>query len=282
MAAATVGSIEDALKRAEQLQIFPKAALRIQQVVTQENSSFRDLEQAVSSDPALSGRLLRFANSPFYGLARKVAYLRKALMVLGYRGTRDVSLALAMTSMGKPKRPGRSEMMKHIVRTASLARGLSRYVPGMDAQVVFMAAIMHDVGTLILMEVNERAMLDLIKEHPDELERVAAEREVFGFDHAQLGEACLASWALPDFLSGAVGLHHSSDLAAHLGDEDPRYKIAALVQMAGDAEQNLDKMTEKQRKAFIEEHPCSSMLDFGGEIPSDILQIDADDVGLFS
>jgi len=281
MSSATVGTIEDALKRAEQLQIFPKAALRIQKVVTQENSSFRDLEQAVASDPALSGRLLRFANSPFYGLAKKVAGLRRALMVLGYRGTRDVALALAMTSMGRPNRPGRKEMMQHIIRTASLARGLGRYVPGMDDQVVFMAGIMHDVGTLILLEVDEPKMLSLLEEHLDESARVAAEREAFGFDHAELGRACMASWSLPEFLSEAVGLHHSPDLADHLGESDGRYKLAALIQIASDVEARVQKMGADSRAKYLMAHPCSAMFDFGAEVPEDALQIDPDDVSLF-
>ncbi len=245
----------------------------------QDNSSFRDLEQAVSADPALAGRLLKFANSPYYGLQKKVGGLRHALMILGYRGTRDVALALAMASMGRPERPGRSEQFEHIIRTASIARQLSTKVAGAETQQVFISSILHDVGLLIMLELDETSMLRIIEEVPESsAARLLAETEAFGFHHAELGALCLRQWGLPDSVCEAVALHHDIELDGPL--EEPQ-KLAAIIRLASDAEGGAEERSDAQRLAFFVGHPVRKVVAGPASDAAEMLVPDAEEFAFF-
>ena len=199
--------IEKAVSTAEKLTIFPKSAIKIRTVVSQPDSSFNDLEQAVSTDPALSAQVLKIANSPYFGVSRKVGQLRQALVLIGYEATRDLALALALLSMSKRQGGAAANLWTHCLGTAVMARLLCDACEPDLAGEAFVAGLLHDIGKPIacLVQEDDAGQEWVPRSTVSSLED---ERKRQGFDHAELGAACLEQWNLAESTCAAIRHHH--------------------------------------------------------------------------
>jgi putative nucleotidyltransferase with HDIG domain len=243
-------SLSQAIAHAEALKIFPAVAARVQTIAEDPNSSLIDLEKAVSLDTTLSAQILKIANSAFFGLSRKVASLRQALLILGFDATRDMAIALAALSLGRSRKPGRYEVWRHVVSTAILAQRLARRVSDQEPSELFVAGILHDIGKLIMLEIDEKNYLPFLQislENP--LDIVDKERSVFKFDHAALGGACLEKWRLPIALCQTVQYHHTINNLPSVLPESVR-KATAVVGVANILEEARNKGQESLEARF--------------------------------
>lgn len=224
------GHIEAALKKAEDLKLFPQAAMRVRSVAGSPKSTLLDLEEAVSLDPTLSAQVLKVANSPFYGLRREVGSVQRALFVLGFDATRDMAMALTMMAMADSERPGRRGLWRHSIRVGAAAQQLGQMARDVDPREAFVTGLLHDLGKLILLEIEETTYLSMaLSRSPDHIDQ---EQSRYGFDHALLGGRCLEIWGLPEAMCLAVRDHH----LAPASDPSP---MAALIHLADEMEWGL-------------------------------------------
>lgn len=195
-------AIDRILERADRLGVFPLVAMRVREVVGDSRSSLGHLERVVSMDPALVGQLLRLANSPCYGLARQVSSVRQAILVLGFRATRDLSLALSVAGLGREVGEAGQALWRHSVRAGTAARVLAPYVhvPAGEATV---AGMLHNVGQHLLLVVDPDGY-GRISGHVDGVHRTHWERERYGVSAEQLGVAALRRWGLPAIIVEGV------------------------------------------------------------------------------
>ena len=128
----------------------------------------RDLAALVDREPGLAARVLRVANSAFYGLARSVATVERALVVLGIDAVRGIAAASCMDR--GLQRPGESAvldlsaMVRHCVGTAIAAEALARLGPRRQAGEAFMAGLLHNLGVAIQARLDQPGMVQLVKE----------------------------------------------------------------------------------------------------------------------
>ncbi len=241
-----------ALSQAEELKLFPAAALEIHRIATLPSVTFRDLEGAVVRDPTLAARVLRMANSPFYALSCPVASVGPALRVLGFREVRDLALALALANIGSSARPGRAERYQHAMRAGTRARSIAR-VCAVDSGEAFAIGVLHDIGLSVMLEIEESRTLSLLA-----LGEGACDQELamFGYTHAELGAAILRQWNLPRAVCDAVARHH----AASGVDGTPTGSLVALLQVCHVAEWSGEYASNDERAAAIVAHPGGQAL----------------------
>ncbi len=200
------------LARADDLAVFPPAAVRILRVVDDPRTNLVDLEKAVSLDPVLTAQVLKVANSAYFGLARTVGSLRQALFVLGFRTVRNMALSLAAMTMGASEGPWRGRVWRRSIRTCHAMRHLGDHVEWDDYAEPFAVGLLHKMGMLLLLVLDEKVYVDLLERikwgEPSLLEK---ESHFFGFDHVQLGAACLRRWNLPDEVCMAVQYQERPD-----------------------------------------------------------------------
>ena len=153
--------IERTLRRADELAMFPRVAEIVRQVVDDPSTSLVDLERAVAMDTTLSAQVLKLANSAFFGLQRDVASLRQALLVLGFRATRDLTLGLAAMSVGRGEEPVRYMIWQKSMRSAVAARVIAP-AAGWDRGEAFVAGLLHDIGQLVLLELHPNLYFALL------------------------------------------------------------------------------------------------------------------------
>lgn len=214
--------VGELIARADSLGLFPALAARIRAVADDAASSLVALEEVVCLDTTLSAALLRLANSAFYGMRRQVGTVRQAILVLGFRATRDLALGLALASIGRSSAPLRQAIWDQAVRGAAVARAIASHLRGRERQGLvgeaFLAGLLRDLGRVLLLELEGPRYRRLCEEDPARTgeQLIDAERAELGFDHATLGGACLDSWRLPEATCAAVAQHHTSPDAAGL------------------------------------------------------------------
>ena len=199
--------LDKAVSRAEGLNVFPKSALKIRSVVSSTESTFGDLEGAVCLDPALSAQVLKVANSPYFGMSRQIRDLRQALVLIGYEATRDLALSLALLSLAKRETGPAAALWQHSLGSGLVARLLAEASYPEMAGEAFVAGLLHDLGKLVGSLVHERDD-DYPWAEVSDPDSLDLEVQRCGFDHAELGAACLEQWNLGPSTCTAIRDHH--------------------------------------------------------------------------
>lgn len=187
------------------------------------------IAQRIGHDQSLAARVLRVANSPFYGLSGRVATIHDAIVILGFRTVRSLVVAAAMTG-ALPHFSHRGldtrTIWRHAVGVGLAARRLARN-SRLNPETAFTAGLLHDVGRIVLLAgfpdaytaaVNWRQQQDCLT--------LTAEQAVLGMDHCGAGALLAQQWKLPTCIGDAIAYHHdpspceSTSLAhvVHLAD----------------------------------------------------------------
>ena len=224
--------IEKLVQSVEGLVTLPDVFVRINRLLESPDSSMADIVKVVSQDPSFTLRLLQVANSSFYSFSATIDTATKAVSVIGTSQIRNLALSTAVSSAfaGLPNNLVSMEnFWHHSLYCALIARGLARQARKCDADAVFTAGLLHDIGELVIFnrlpEEGKKA-LQLVLDSGDTMPVYLAERQALGFDHAQVGGALARHWHLPPLLEECIGCHHDIRAAQ-------RYPVeAAMVHIA--------------------------------------------------
>lgn len=198
----------------------PAVVLRLLSLVGSD-SSLEDLGGALSLDQALSAKVLRLANSPFYGVSGRVTSIQDGIRILGTSQICCLALASAVT-LPFEARYARSAQMaaawQHSLACAVAARRLAQAC-GMDAAAGFSVGLLHDMGRLILeSHYPQHAAQANAWSARQGLPRHEAEQALLGISHAEIGSWVCAHWGFSPELVQAIGQHHSPGAAQPLAD----------------------------------------------------------------
>jgi len=207
-------SVEGLVENCSKLISLPEVAIRVNSMVGDPGVSAAEIGEVISQDPALTTSLLKIANSPLFGLSREVDTVSRAVTVLGGKQIRDLVLASSAADAfkGIPNDMLSMENFWHHSLCCALAAqelaGLSRI---RKIESVFIAGLLHDIGLLLIYNKVPELAVESIMLSLDQSKALSlnqAERQVMGFDHAQLGGALIKAWALPESLQACVTFHH--------------------------------------------------------------------------
>ena len=200
-----------------QLISLPEIYLRLQRVIDDPDHSREQVAEVIAYDPALSLRVLRIANSSYYSFPREIETVAAAVSIIGELDLRN--LVLATTVVGSMDALGHQgvnidEFWLHSLRCGIGARLVARAVGGCNPEVLFLAGILHDLGILVIYQHNA-SLAAAIARHIEEQHQLRdqAERELLGFDHAEVGALLIDAWGLPRELIEPIRCHHQYQLA---------------------------------------------------------------------
>lgn len=191
------------------------AVMELLRSLDDENLDASHLAKKIGHDPVLSARVLKIVNSPFYGVAGKVASLQEAVMVLGFSSVRRLALAVSLNGSFPARGEGEADprrLWRHSFCAALCGQALARLVR-VDAESAFTAGLLHDIGRIALLSVEPASFAAVLAARPDHPDLAAAEATVLGFTHAEFGARLLERWHLPAILVRAVEFHHQPDTA---------------------------------------------------------------------
>jgi HD-like signal output (HDOD) protein len=182
--------------------------------------SLTTVGEAIEKDPDLTARLLRLANSSFYGFSSRLSTVTEAVSLIGIQQVQD--LIVASSSIERFSGISEEFVSMESFWRHSLACGIAARLLAMEKRLpkpdkLFVVGLLHDVGRLLLFSQAPEATQQVFQLYQNEkLLLREAEQRVLGFDHQQVAGALLTQWKYPAGLVQAVAYHHSpgsSDLA---------------------------------------------------------------------
>lgn len=207
------------VKNVGDLVSLPDVCIRVNQMVDNPDATAPAFGEVISQDPGLTARLLRIANSAFYGFSHEIDTVSRAVTVIGIGKLRDLVLATSTVDVFD-KIPNELLTMenfwRHSLYCALISRSLAMQTRLPHGESLFIAGLLHDIGQLVIfheMPDEARQALLLTIEGDAELEVHEAEREVMGFDHTDVGLELARQWNLPESLQEAIKYHHNPSAA---------------------------------------------------------------------
>lgn len=198
---------------------FPQIAIRVLQLVNNENVQLHQLSSLVSSDPAFASEVLTIANSALYAPRFRSTSVLQAIAVLGANHLQGLCLTVAARAyLGKSlSRPAMRTLWRHNMAAALIAEQIA--VAGfLDKDIAFTSGVMHDVGRLALAVVRPQEYAELLSSHSGAPASILqGERNLFGWDHCETGRQLIADWNLPPEFEAVVADHHAPRSGAAWG-----------------------------------------------------------------
>lgn len=218
----------------EDLPTLPVVMTQLLEAVDDVRSSAQDLTSILEQDLAISARILRLANSAFYGLRYKVDSLRRAVVVIGFDAVRMLALATSVFDALSRKRQfafAPEEFWLHALGAAKASQLLAKRVKGIESpEGCFTAGLLHDMGKYCLSLALKEEYLPVVEQAASaNVSLLSVERERLNITYAEVGMWLASKWRLPSVIADPIGYQHR--LAAYSGQY---YQEVAIVNLSSD------------------------------------------------
>ena len=199
------------------LPTIPPVLTGIIALIDDDRAGAKKLVDLIERDQALTARLLRLGNSAFFGQARKVSTIPRAVLLLGFSTVRNLALGVKVwDTLGTGvSRKELEALWTHAVQVAAAARAIARQQRQVSPDETFTTGLLHDVGQLVLALRFKELYWDTVRKATSTEHQVGLEQSTLGVDHAEVGSWLLEAWNLPALMVEAVRRHHDAD--AHTG-----------------------------------------------------------------
>ncbi|MCB0826992.1 MAG: HDOD domain-containing protein [Armatimonadetes bacterium] len=200
------------MSRSENLPVLPQAVSAILKLADDPNASQRDLEKAFEKDPAITAKILRVANSAYYG-GNQVPSIGRAISMLGITTIRSLVVGVAFQQVVSSKNSSRLfnklDYWTHSLSVAVTSRIIGKLKLPSRSEELYCAGMMHDIGYLVL----ERFMPSELDKALEDAKKsggslVSCEQSVIGFTHAEVGAMLAEKWGLSEVIKNAIKFHH--------------------------------------------------------------------------
>lgn len=193
---------------------LPTVAIQVVQTTSNPKSSAKDLMDIINPDISLTAKILKIANSPFYGLSREIDSLQHAVTILGFKEIRNLVLSTVVFDSFKNIDENAKFDIKKFWKH-SFVCGLAANILAADMKKAsnefFVAGLIHDIGKLVIYIAlpNEFfKLVDITGPMKFKFMTFQAEKDVLGITHDEVGMGLLKRWNFPENLRTAVGFHH--------------------------------------------------------------------------
>ena len=219
--------IKEKVQSIIQLPALPTIAMEVVEMVDNPKTSASKLGKVISTDQALTAKVLKIANSPFYGFPKRISTIDFAIIVLGYDALKEIVISISLVSSLQKRSDSffnAKAFWDHAIASGVLARRLARDLGYRVSGEVFVAGLLHDMGVSVLHRYfrNEYKRIVEIARDTD-LTFLEAEESVLSVTHAEVGGWLAKRWNLPDQLVEAIALHHTP------GKADLNPELVALI-----------------------------------------------------
>ena len=206
-------TLEEVIAQIEEVPALPTVVVRVMQMTEDPDSTVNDINRVLSQDQAMTARVLRLANSAFYGFARRIGSISEAVILLGFKTIRGIVLAAAVSDIMNRSTDGyaldKGELWRHSQAAAIAASTIARKVKFSNLDLAFTASLLHDIGKIILNKAMKESYLEVVEMvEQEKIIFLEAEYNVLGFHHAMIGGRIAEKWRLPTDLVEAIEYHH--------------------------------------------------------------------------
>lgn len=201
------------IREIQEIPQLPQHVMHLEQILSNPASQFSDIANMIQQDPSMITDLLKVANSPIYALSKKVTNIEEAVKLIGFKGVRNLVLTYGTQKVLKDRYKFSliQDIITHSSEVAFYAASISKFLKLKNmSDAVYVAAILHDIGKIIIQAINPeitQKVKKLCLERSMSIEVVESLTD--GYNHALLGEMLAKKWNFPDLISESIGCHHN-------------------------------------------------------------------------
>jgi putative nucleotidyltransferase with HDIG domain len=196
---------------------MPGAAVKLLALIDDPDMRVSQIEDILRHDAGLTANILKLANSAYFGIPSKVGSVRQAVLILGLKRLIQMVIASCVGAIMDKPIPGYDlppgELWRHAIAVSVAAEGLVNELEIGSSEEIFTAALLHDVGKLVLGTFVQDDLKKIQAALNQNVSFEAAENMVLGTNHADIGAQILTQWSLPSDIVNAVRFHHTPESA---------------------------------------------------------------------
>jgi HD-like signal output (HDOD) protein len=233
------------LLRSAQLPALPQSAIRLLELSQDPDNGPVEFAVPIEADPGLTGQVLKFVNSSYFGFSREISSVKLAITLVGIRTIKNFALWSAVFSLMPNPRCGPFDLKslwQDSLRRALFARNFGKLLGMKDAEECFAAALLQDMAIPLLAKEIPQRYLKLFQDRSEGLERLSdLEQANFGWTHADAAAFMCRSWSLPEEFAVLIESHcHLEQLVAQSGKFPGKLAVAlsSLLPATSDKEWN--------------------------------------------
>lgn len=218
--------VKKKLRKLEGLPTLPPIVQKLNQMIENEKVSLNQIAEVIEKDQVITSKLLRIANSAFYGFPKRISTVQSAIFLLGINVIKILIMTSSIFEIIHKEDVG---LWEHSIGVAACSKILAGGISLKEPQEVATAGLLHDLGRVIqkvsFKEEYEK-IKNLVEKGKDPLK---AEEEVLGVNHAELGAFLLRQWSLPERLIETVLAHHELEKAKEFKKEATVVHLADVL-----------------------------------------------------
>ncbi|MEN2985953.1 MAG: HDOD domain-containing protein [Thermodesulfovibrionaceae bacterium] len=223
--------IERIILKTVDIPSLPPIAVKVMNLIQDDYASLRQLEEIISRDQGFATRLLRIANSPYYGRDRKIEDIPQAILLIGFETLKSLVIATSLRDLHRKFGAFEQRLWEHSLGVALCSSLLAMATHLSTPDEALVCGLIHDIGkTVINNSIPELYIQVYEKIYEEKRDIVNIEDEVLGFNHALIGRLIAKKWKLPEKLEVVIAYHHTFPYPDY---EDPSFfDIYNIVRVA--------------------------------------------------
>lgn len=188
--------------------------IKIIKIINDPDSSAKNLKDVIEKDPPLTAKLLRLANSAFYGYSKKISTIQEAIVCIGFEAVKELALRQKVCELFSKEfyfnSYSRLSLWKHCIAVALCGKLIYRMEFQQHGENIYAAGLLHDIGIIISDQFLQNSFIDILtKSKNTKKNLINIEDNVLGFNHTDIGSSLATDWKLPDELVIAIKNHHN-------------------------------------------------------------------------
>ncbi len=205
--------VDALIKSIKLLKPLSATAQKVLKLLDDPDSDIEEVKDAILLDPALTADILRISNSAYFAFRQKITSVRHAIILLGRKVIKKIIFTAQMGPVFKHQLKGypgqENALWEHSLVAAVAAELIAERLGYQDKEQAYITGLLHDIGKLILDPYVEKAQKEIETALKEGKNPLKVEKELFDYDHAEIGGLIAENWQLPSSIKEAITYHHS-------------------------------------------------------------------------
>jgi putative nucleotidyltransferase with HDIG domain len=212
---------------------IPPVAAKVLQLVGHDYTSINQLESIISQDQSFSTRILKIANSPYYGRGRSVDSIATAIILIGFNSMKSLVMAASLKDIHRKSGLFEQRHWEHSLGVSIAASMLASETKMLMPEEALIGGLIHDLGKVVMNNsLPDQYSVVIDRAYEENITSIAAEDEIFGFNHCNVGGLIARKWKLPKNLESVIEYHHAAQYPPF---EDSCYETLCQIVQVSDA-----------------------------------------------
>ncbi|WP_353683455.1 HDOD domain-containing protein [Thermodesulfovibrio sp. 3907-1M] len=202
--------IERIILKTVDIPSLPPIAMKVMSLIHDDYASLKTLEEIISRDQGFATRLLRIANSPYYGRDRKIEDIPQAILLIGFETLKSLVIATSLKDLHRNFGVFEQRLWEHALGVALCSSLLAMVTHMVTSDEALVCGLIHDVGKTVINNAMPEMYIQIYERmYKENRPVIEIEDEILGFNHAVIGSLIAKKWRLPEKLEMVITYHHT-------------------------------------------------------------------------